>query len=177
MRIGINVPQDVGPEATSDAVAAFAGDAEATGFDSLWVSESHRPGVLDPLILLTHVAATTGRVCLGTGVLLGAFRSPRELAATLASIDRLSEGRLTVGLGLGNDPTEYARRGIEPGHRGDHFTAPRGHAPPAAGAGVGVGDVVVVADDRSAAPGGSVATSGPVDHVRWVAGASAGSCR
>lgn len=123
MRVGLNVPQDVGSETGRASVARFCRDAEALGFASLWVSESHRPGVLEPLTLLTHAAAATGRVRLGTAVLLSAFRTPRELAATVASIDRLSGGRLDLGVGLGNDPGEYARRGVTPGHRGRHFSA------------------------------------------------------
>jgi alkanesulfonate monooxygenase SsuD/methylene tetrahydromethanopterin reductase-like flavin-dependent oxidoreductase (luciferase family) len=123
VRVGINVPQDVGPESTATALGVFCRDAESRGFNSLWVSESHRPGVLEPLTVLAHAAAATHHVRLGTAVLLSAFRPPRQLAATVASADRLSGGRLDLGVGLGNDPGEYARRGIDPGHRGRHFTA------------------------------------------------------
>jgi alkanesulfonate monooxygenase SsuD/methylene tetrahydromethanopterin reductase-like flavin-dependent oxidoreductase (luciferase family) len=123
VRVGINIPQDIGPESTAAALGDFCRDAESRGFDSLWVSESHRPGVLEPLTVLAHAAAATRHVRLGTAVLLSAFRTPRQLAATVASTDRLSGGRLDLGVGLGNDPAEYARRGLHPGHRGRHFTA------------------------------------------------------
>jgi alkanesulfonate monooxygenase SsuD/methylene tetrahydromethanopterin reductase-like flavin-dependent oxidoreductase (luciferase family) len=76
--------------------------AEATSFDSVWVGDSlaARPR-LEPLTLLAALAARTRRVTLGTAVLLPALRHPLTAAHAIATIDRLSEGRLVVGVGSG----------------------------------------------------------------------------
>ncbi|MFG1681590.1 LLM class flavin-dependent oxidoreductase [Nonomuraea sp. NPDC049269] len=76
--------------------------AEDLGFDSVWAGDSpvtrHRA---DPLMLLSAVAAVTERVALGTAVLLPALRHPILLAHQLATLDRISDGRLIAGMGAG----------------------------------------------------------------------------
>ncbi|MFJ6686856.1 LLM class flavin-dependent oxidoreductase [Streptomyces werraensis] len=76
--------------------------AEGVGFDSLWVGDSPltRPRA-DPLLLLSAVAVAAPRLMLGTAVLLPALRHPILLAHQLATLDRLADGRLIVGLGAG----------------------------------------------------------------------------
>lgn len=80
----------------------LAREAELLGFDSVWAGDSPiaRPR-LEPLTLLAAVAARTERVTVGTAVLLAALRSPLITAHALASLDRLAQGRLVVGLGAG----------------------------------------------------------------------------
>lgn len=91
--------------------------AEALGFDSVWAGDSPvtRPRA-DPLLLLAAVAHATERVTLGTAVLLPALRHPILLAHQLATLDRLSDGRLIAGMGGGfpNSPTrdQFAAVGI-----------------------------------------------------------------
>ncbi len=85
--------------------------AEQAGFDSVWVPDSPFVyGLPDPLIVLAGLAAATKRVKLGTGVMLGAMRQPVLLAHSLASLDRLSGGRLVVGLGAGFNAPETRRQ-------------------------------------------------------------------
>jgi probable F420-dependent oxidoreductase len=81
---------------------ALAEFAEQVGFDSVWAGESPvaRPR-LDPLVLLAAVAARTERIGLGTAVMLPALRSPVPLAQTIASLDQVAGGRLTLGFGAG----------------------------------------------------------------------------
>jgi probable F420-dependent oxidoreductase len=83
--------------------------AETLGFDSVWAGDSPvaRPRT-DPLLVLGAAAAATDRVTLGTAVLLPALRHPILLAHQLATVDRLAEGRLVVGMGGGfpNPQTE-----------------------------------------------------------------------
>ncbi|RKT56129.1 LLM class flavin-dependent oxidoreductase [Saccharothrix australiensis] len=82
----------------------FARRAEELGFDGLWTQDTvggANPS-LDGLHVLSHLAAVTRRVRLGIGVLYSGRRNPAVLARELATIDRLSGGRLTVGLGVGN---------------------------------------------------------------------------
>ena len=83
---------------------ALAERAEPLGYDSLWVGDSllARPRH-DPLTLLAAVAARTRRVELGTAVLLPALRNPVLLAHQVATLDRLSEGRLILGIGIASD--------------------------------------------------------------------------
>jgi alkanesulfonate monooxygenase SsuD/methylene tetrahydromethanopterin reductase-like flavin-dependent oxidoreductase (luciferase family) len=83
---------------------ALAEKAEALGFDSVWVGDSllARPRH-DPLTLLAAVAARTRKVEMGTAVLLPALRNPVVLAQQVATLDRISEGRLILGIGIASD--------------------------------------------------------------------------
>lgn len=80
----------------------FARTVESLGFASLWASDSltARPRV-EPLTILAAVVAVTERIQLGTAALTGALRHPLLAAHTLATLDQLSNGRLTLGLGAG----------------------------------------------------------------------------
>ncbi|MGW1554193.1 LLM class flavin-dependent oxidoreductase [Streptomyces sp. NPDC002346] len=62
---------------------------------------------MDPLVALTFAASHTSRVQLGTSTLNGLWQLPIMLARSLPTLDLLSQGRLTVGLGLGWMPDEY----------------------------------------------------------------------
>ena len=90
--------QETGP------LLALAEKAEALGFDSVWVGDSllARPRH-DPLTLLAAVAARTRKVEMGTAVLLPALRNPVVLAQQVATLDRISEGRLILGIGIASD--------------------------------------------------------------------------
>src|SRR5919108_3736355 len=91
--------------------------AEAAAFDSVWTGDSitARPRH-EPLTLLAAVAARTRRVKLGTGVLLPALRSPVVLAHVVGTLDRLSEGRVILGVGIAADAPairkEFAAVGV-----------------------------------------------------------------
>src|SRR6266850_8602917 len=69
--------------------------AEKAGYDSVWAGDSllARPRG-EPITLLAAVAGATSRVTLGTAVLLPLLRHPLSLAHALATLDRVSEGRL-----------------------------------------------------------------------------------
>ncbi|MCZ4125860.1 LLM class flavin-dependent oxidoreductase [Streptomyces sp. H39-S7] len=99
-------------------LVAQARRAEELGLDSIWAGDSPvtRPRA-DPLLLLAAVAQATERVTLGTAVLLPALRHPILLAHQLATLDRLSGGRVIAGMGGGfpNPGTEaqFAAVGID----------------------------------------------------------------
>ncbi|MBN9090209.1 MAG: LLM class flavin-dependent oxidoreductase [Reyranella sp.] len=95
------------------ALLALAEKAEGMGYDSIWVGDSltARPRH-EPLALLAAVAARTRKVELGTAVLLPALRNPVLLAHQAATLDRLSEGRLILGIGIAAD-TPAIRRDFE----------------------------------------------------------------
>ncbi len=88
----------------------LAEHAEALGFDSVWIGDSllARPRH-DPLTLMAAVAARTRKVEIGTAVLLPALRNPVVLAQQVATADRVSEGRIILGIGIAADlPTTRA---------------------------------------------------------------------
>jgi probable F420-dependent oxidoreductase len=95
--------------------------AERIGFDSVWLSERvaipvDKPHPYDPSgdpwIGLAFVAAATERVILGTSVSQIALRSPVLMARELATLDRLSKGRLIVGAGAGWVEEEFTSTGV-----------------------------------------------------------------
>jgi alkanesulfonate monooxygenase SsuD/methylene tetrahydromethanopterin reductase-like flavin-dependent oxidoreductase (luciferase family) len=103
------------PDAAS--LLALAAQAEAAGFDSVWVGDSllARPRH-EPLTLLAGVAGRVPRVELGTAVLLPALRNPVLLAHQVATLDQISEGRLILGVGFAADVpnirAEFAAAGV-----------------------------------------------------------------
>ena len=87
--------------------------AEELGFDSVWVGDSLfiRPR-FDPLTMLAAVAAHARRLTVGTAVLIAALRTPMLLAQALATLDRIAEGWLVVGVGAGWIPLEFQAAGV-----------------------------------------------------------------
>jgi probable F420-dependent oxidoreductase len=107
VRIGYLVPTRESVMAGRHAAApllALAERAEALGYDSVWVGDSllARPRH-EPFTLLAAAAARTRRVALGTAVLLPALRNPVILAHQVATLDRIAEGRLILGVGVASD--------------------------------------------------------------------------
>jgi alkanesulfonate monooxygenase SsuD/methylene tetrahydromethanopterin reductase-like flavin-dependent oxidoreductase (luciferase family) len=92
-----------GRNETSDMLD-LAQRAETLGFDGIWIGDSltARPRH-EPLAMLAAVAARVPRVLVGTAVLLPALRNPVLLAHQAATIDRISEGRLVLGVGIARD--------------------------------------------------------------------------
>lgn len=93
-----------------DPVAA-ALEAEAAGFDVVVVSDHVGEGV-SPLVTLSAIAQATERIRLGTLVLNHDMRNPVQVAWEASTLDRLSQGRLELGLGAGHTPQEYLATGI-----------------------------------------------------------------
>jgi alkanesulfonate monooxygenase SsuD/methylene tetrahydromethanopterin reductase-like flavin-dependent oxidoreductase (luciferase family) len=112
--------------------AELARAVEERGFHSLYLPEhthlpagSEPPGLvegvtmddyrrsLDPLVALAAAAAVTERIVLGTGVLLVAQHDPIVLAKQIATLDLLSGGRLTLGIGFGWNRAEAADHGVD----------------------------------------------------------------
>ncbi|MDD7939445.1 LLM class flavin-dependent oxidoreductase [Actinomycetospora lutea] len=115
MRWSIAIPQfGVG---TFDAagVKAHLARAEELGFDGAWTMELTvgKAPVLAPLEVLAYAAACTERLRLGVGVLIGTLHDPLQLAAALTTVDRLSHGRLDVGIAPGGGSRDFAAFGVE----------------------------------------------------------------
>jgi probable F420-dependent oxidoreductase len=104
VELGVAIPQ-AGLTAAPDprTIREFVARAEELGFTSGWVLEQilGTMPTLEPIEVLTYAAACTERLKLGTAVLLTGLRGPVHLAKTLTTLDRLSGGRLIVGVGLG----------------------------------------------------------------------------
>jgi probable F420-dependent oxidoreductase len=133
MRLGITAfltDRDMAPAALAEA-------AEARGFDSLYLPEhTHLPTRADvppalvegvrpddyrrglcPLTALSTAVATTQRLTLGTGILLAAQHDPIVLAKQVATLDHLSGGRVTLGVGFGWNRAEAEDHGVDFGNR------------------------------------------------------------
>ncbi|MFC5832152.1 TIGR03619 family F420-dependent LLM class oxidoreductase [Nonomuraea insulae] len=133
MRVGFAVPQS-GPWATPENMRRIATRAEELGYSELWTFQrvlypvGHTMGptyrsVQDPLITLAHVSAVTSRIGLGVAV-INAYVQPVVLAKQLATLQTLSGGRVTAGIGLGWVPEEFEATGVDMagrGRRGEEF--------------------------------------------------------
>ncbi|HLX37002.1 MAG TPA: LLM class flavin-dependent oxidoreductase [Candidatus Binataceae bacterium] len=119
---GIAVPQMSAPGYVA-ALRDFVARAEALGYDSVWVQEQilGDAPMLEPITLLTFVAALTTRARLGTSVILPITRHPIHLAKALATLDQLSGGRLTLGVGLGGPHVPEPPFAISKEHRARRF--------------------------------------------------------
>lgn len=117
IRIGVGTGADV---AGGDALGDLVVRLEERGFDSLWLSEILTAPVGDPLTGLAFAAGRVRRLKLGTTMVLPG-RNPVRLAKQLASLDRLSGGRLLVTFVLGlHRPAELAALGVDAEARGRH---------------------------------------------------------
>jgi len=86
-------------------------EAEALGFDSYWTMD-HPTSGMDCWTLLSALAVTTSSIRLGVAVNCIFYRPPSQLARLSADVDRMSGGRLILGLGIGNHEKEFAKLGI-----------------------------------------------------------------
>lgn len=97
-------------------------ELERLAFDSLWLSERVGGDAPDPLVGLAFAAGRTRKLKLGTSVLVVPGRNPVLLAKELASLDRLSGGRLLPAFGLGvADPHEQQAFGVARAERARRF--------------------------------------------------------
>ncbi|MEK7252586.1 MAG: LLM class F420-dependent oxidoreductase [Actinomycetota bacterium] len=135
--------------AAPDSAGAYAARAEALGFESLWTTEHvvvptgyrstypySRSGKMaggaedfpspDPLIWLAFAGAATTKIRLATGILILPQRNPLVLAKEVATLDRLSGGRVTLGVGVGWLEEEFRALGVAfegRGERTDEYVA------------------------------------------------------
>jgi alkanesulfonate monooxygenase SsuD/methylene tetrahydromethanopterin reductase-like flavin-dependent oxidoreductase (luciferase family) len=101
--LGVMPPLAAEPWAGADlrGLLDFARAVEDLGFDSLWANDSLVRPRIEALTFLSAAAAVTDRITLGTAALQPVLRRPVQTAQVLASIDRLSRGRLAVAVGAG----------------------------------------------------------------------------
>lgn len=126
MKVGVFLPSFLlsGSE-DSEGVRAFARRAEELGFDSLWTTDHvvtarrfYRVSWLDSLMTLSHVAAITERIQLGTSILILPLRQPAVLAKEVATLHHLSRERYIYGVGVGWYGPEFEACGVHKSERG-----------------------------------------------------------
>jgi probable F420-dependent oxidoreductase len=145
MRFGIMFA-NTGPAVEGDHAVELGRRAEQAGFESIWTVEhvvvpsgyesaypyspdGKMPGgedspIPDPLIWLAYVAAATTRIKLATGILILPQRNPLILAKEIATLDRLSGGRMVLGIGVGWLEEEFRALGVpfeKRGSRADEY--------------------------------------------------------
>ena len=133
---------NTGPFVEPDAAVELAQAAEEAGCESIWTVEhvvvpagyksqypyakdGRMPGgkedfdIPDPLIWLAYIAAATTKIRLGTGVMIVPQRNPLVTAKAVATLDRLSKGRMILGVGSGWLEEEFQALGVPFERRGD----------------------------------------------------------
>jgi alkanesulfonate monooxygenase SsuD/methylene tetrahydromethanopterin reductase-like flavin-dependent oxidoreductase (luciferase family) len=117
VKIAIGIPNSI-PDADPGVLRTWARRAEELGFSSLATIGRVAYPTYEELVLLATAAGATERIGLFTNVVLGPTREPVLLAKQAASLDRLSGGRLTLGVGVGARPDDFAPVGARFDDRG-----------------------------------------------------------
>jgi alkanesulfonate monooxygenase SsuD/methylene tetrahydromethanopterin reductase-like flavin-dependent oxidoreductase (luciferase family) len=118
MQIGIGLPATI-PGTSGEVVVEWARRAEAAGLSSLGVIDRLIYPNFEPLVTLAAAAAVTTRIRLVTCILIAPLHSNTPLLAKqAASLDGLSNGRLSLGLGLGSRDDDYLVSGLPSRERG-----------------------------------------------------------
>jgi probable F420-dependent oxidoreductase len=134
MRFIFHYPETGGPDGDvldAGPLRDVAAAAERAGFDGLSLSEHPIPGArwlasgghqtLDPFVALGYVAAATERLRLLTHLAVAPYRNPFLLAKAAATLDKLSGGRLILGLGTGYQKSEFHALGVDMDERNALF--------------------------------------------------------
>ena len=123
MDVAIGLPNAV-PGIKGTQLVEWARRAEARGFSSLGTIDRIVYDNYEPLIALAAAAAVTERIGLCTSVLLGPLRTnPTELAKQTLSLNAISGGRFTLGIGLGAREDDYGASDVELSGRGRSLDA------------------------------------------------------
>lgn len=140
MNLGVSLPT-VGPTAEREFLLDTARAADRLGFHSVWASDhvvlpkerrseypykrsttemAFTPGItwLDPVSSMGVVAGATEKVLIGSAVLVLPYRNPVVLANEISTLDRLTEGRIVLGIGAGWLAEEFEALGVPPSARG-----------------------------------------------------------
>lgn len=131
LTIGIFLPLRFyqGDMAVLQGQADLVADLDRRGFAAVWVRDvplfdpnfGDAGQVFDPFSYLAYLAARTERIALATGSAVFPLRHPIDLAKAAATLDRLSGGRLVMGIASGDRPVEFPAYGLDPAQRGERF--------------------------------------------------------
>ncbi len=124
MRYSIAIPQLVPDDFDADGLRSYLARAEQLGFEGGWVLEQiiGAAPLLAPLELLAYSAACTQRLRLGVAVLVTSLHDPLQLASSITAVDRLSHGRLDIGVAPGGARRRFAAFGVEKDTYISYFT-------------------------------------------------------
>jgi alkanesulfonate monooxygenase SsuD/methylene tetrahydromethanopterin reductase-like flavin-dependent oxidoreductase (luciferase family) len=115
MKFGIYLP-NFGPFGDARVLADLAREAENAGWDGFFIWDHIAGGnlpIVDPWVALAAIAIATRKIRIGTTVTPLPRRRPWKVAREAVSIDHLSGGRLTLGVGIGLGDAEWAHLGEE----------------------------------------------------------------
>ena len=105
---------------------SMVGLAEELGFETAWFAEHHFSNYsisVSPLLMAAHMAGYSRRIKLGTAVIVLPLYQPMRLAQEIALVDRLTDGRLVLGIGSGYQAYEFDRYGMDVEQRNDILLA------------------------------------------------------
>ncbi|HUE33965.1 MAG TPA: LLM class flavin-dependent oxidoreductase [Mycobacterium sp.] len=124
MRFSIAIPQFDFEGFDEAGLRSYLARAEELGFEGGWVLEQiiGAAPLLAPLELLAYCAACTERLRLGVAVLVSSLHDPLQLASSVTAVDRLSHGRLDVGVAPGGGFRTFAAFGVEKSTFISYFT-------------------------------------------------------
>jgi alkanesulfonate monooxygenase SsuD/methylene tetrahydromethanopterin reductase-like flavin-dependent oxidoreductase (luciferase family) len=124
VRFSIAIPQFDSETFDDAGLRSYLARAEQLGFEGGWVLEQTigAAPLLAPLELLAYCAACTERMRLGVAVLVSSLHDPLQLASAITAVDRLSHGRLDVGIAPGGGRRQFAAFGVDPDTFISYFT-------------------------------------------------------
>ncbi|MGH3954640.1 MAG: LLM class flavin-dependent oxidoreductase [Mycobacterium sp.] len=115
MRFSISIPQFDTGSFDAEGVRSYLRRAEELGFEGGWTLEQTigSSPIIAPLELLAYAAACTTRLRLGVAVLVASQHDPLQLASAVTAVDRLSHGRLDIGVAPGGGFRNFAAFGVD----------------------------------------------------------------
>lgn len=124
MRFSIAIPQFDYDRFDGAGLRSFLTRAEELGFEGGWLLEQTvgQAPLLAPLELLAYCAACTERLRLGVAVLVTSLHEPLQLASSVTAVDRLSHGRLDIGVAPGGGARNFAAFGVDKATFISYFT-------------------------------------------------------
>lgn len=124
MRFSIAIPQFDYDSFDAAGLRAYLARAEELGFEGGWVLEQiiGPAPLLAPMELLAYCAACTERLRLGVAVLVTSLHDPLQLASAATAVDRLSHGRLDLGVAPGGGTRKFAAFGVDKSSYISYFT-------------------------------------------------------
>lgn len=120
MKLAIGLPATI-PNTPADLVLEWARRAEAAGFSSLGIIDRLVYPNYEPMMTLAAVSAVTKRIRLMTTILVAPLRGAGVLAKEAATLDRLSSGRFTLGMGIGGREDDSLAAGVDNRTRAKRF--------------------------------------------------------
>jgi len=124
VRFSISIPQLDYDRFDDEGMKAYLARAEELGFEGGWTMEEvvGQSPLIAPLEMLAYAAACTTRLRLGVAVLITTLHDPLQLASAVAAVDRLSHGRLEVGVGHGGKRRPFEAFGVDRATFVSYFT-------------------------------------------------------